>query len=204
MHNHTALPWAHGPFLVVPYQPFSGTPTKNDRILAECEKHPERFTLPMSRSDIRVNVAWYLTDPDNRVWEVWNGQQICGTFLMTRITPGVDALWHFVFFDGDLLGKRSLLTAFAERAFDELNLQRLSLEIPEHVKTLIKFARTKLGFRYEGEDRVKHESLAYQGSRRERAHFDGTRWSDVMLLRLLRADLLSPASERALAQRQEP
>ena len=170
-------PFAVGAYLCVFYQPFSGNPAKNDRILEECAAHPERFTLPMTRNDIRTTAAWYLTDPENFAWEVWKGGAICGILLIDRVVPQIDARLHFVFFDG-LLGKRALLEAFIQRAFEALKFQRLSLEIPEtEGNNLVNFARRKLGFDYEGKSR--------QGSRRERSYFDGAAWRDVILLRRL-------------------
>ena len=137
----------------------------------------------MTRQDIRVTAAWYLTDPSNLVWEVWRGTSFVGIILLDRIVPNVDARWHFVFFDGNLIGKQAVLLEFVRRAFT-LPLERLSLEIPENVASLISFARRKLGFTYEGGDR--------KGARREHSHFDGTRWHDTMLLRLLKSEFACP------------
>lgn len=176
-------PWAVGDYLVVPYRPFVGNQQKNALILEECAKHPERFTLPMTRQDIMTTAAWYLTDPNNLAWEVWKGGTMCGILLLDRIVPRVDARWHFVFFDGELVGKQALLREFLRRAF-ALPLERVSIEIPENVRSLISFVRRRLDFQYEGGDQ--------QGARREHSHFDGTRWHDVMLLRLLRSEFPCP------------
>ena len=188
-------PFAVGSYLVVPYRPFVGNQAKNARILDECVKHPERFTLPMARADIMTTAAWYLTDPNNLAWEVWNGSEILGIFLLDRIVPGVDARWHFVFFDGNLTGKQALLFAFLERAF-AVPLERISLEVPENVASLISFVRRKLGFQYEGGDR--------KGSRREHSHYDGVRWHDVVLLRLLRKDYQCPSLPLSVPPSLEP
>ena len=173
-------PFAVGDYLVVPYRPFVGNQQKNTRILEECAKHPERFTLPMTRADIMTTAAWYLTDPGNLAWEVWNGSEIIGILLLDRIVPRVDARWHFMFFDGNLVGKQALLQEFVRRAFT-LPLERLSMEVPENVASLISFVRRKLGFSYEGGN--------LKGSRRERSHLDGERWHDVILLRLRKSEL---------------
>ena len=82
----------------LPYRPFQGDLSKNDRILDECVKHPERFTLPMSDQDIRITAASYLTNPANRVWEVWRGSEFVGILLLSRIVEGLDALWQSVGF----------------------------------------------------------------------------------------------------------
>lgn len=191
-------PFAVGPWLVVPYRPFVGALSKNDRILEECVRHPERFTLPMTRDDIHATAAWYLTDPDNLVHEVWRGSSLVGIFLLDRIVPAVDARWHFVFFDGELVGKLALLREFLNRLFGALSLQRVTLEAPANAVQLISFARRKLGFRYEGENRMSDKPVsmrwaASQGSRRERSYLNSTgEWLDVICLRLL-------ASERSHA-----
>jgi RimJ/RimL family protein N-acetyltransferase len=184
-------PFAVGPWLVVPYRPFVGSTSKNDRILAECVAHPERFTLPMTRDDIRTTAAWYLTDPNNLAYEVWRAGSLVGIFLLDRIVPAVDARWHFVFFDGELVGKLALLHEFLRRLFDALALQRITLEAPVNAVQLISFARRKLGFRYEGENRMSDKPVsmkwaAGQGSRRERSYLSASgEWLDVVCLRLL-------------------
>lgn len=186
-------PFAVGPLLCVRYRPFAGNLSKNDVILDECAAHPERFTLPMTRDDIRTTAAWYLTDPDNMAWEVWRASTLVGIFIVDRITPTVDARWHFIFFDG-LVDKRTLLHEFLRRLFAALQLQRVTLEVPEHMAKFISFAR-KLGFRYEGEGRpaargVNMTWAARQGSRRERAYLDADgAWHDVIQLRLLASEL---------------
>ena len=189
---------------VVPYRPFEGAADKNEHILAACEAHPERFTLPLTRDDIRLTVASYLTNPQHLVWEVWNDGTFCGIFMLSRIVPQSDALWHFVFFDGDLMGKRSLLRNFLQDiCFGQLGLQRVSVEVPENVQTLIKFVRRYLGFTYEGETALAKSEAARrvsggatwitrQGSRRERAHLLDSTWHDVLLLRVLKEDIPCP------------
>lgn len=186
-------PFAVGDYLCWPYHPFSGDLSKNDLILDTCAAHPERFTLPMTRNDIRTTAAWYLTDPDNMAWEVWQGGTFSGILLLDHVVPRLDARWHFVFFDANLIGKQQLLREFLRRAFDELPLERISLEIPANVASLISFARRKLGFRYEGETDLPIANMspvwiARMGSRREHAYFDGTTWHDIMLLRLLKGE----------------
>ena len=183
-----------------PYDAFGPPADKNERIFLALEKHPERFTLPMTRAEIRASAAWHLTDPDNLIWEVWRDSEFVGILLVSRIVPGLDALLHFVFFDGDLLGKRTFLKNFCAFLFEELHLERISLEVPEHVQTLVSFARRKLGFRYEGESRqmttsehkiIENEPavwVARQGSRREHGCRTATGAADVICLRLLRSE----------------
>lgn len=156
------------------------------------------MNIPMSAEDLRLNYAHLLTDPRHGVFEVWQGGEIVGILTLHGIVPGMEAILHFVFFDGNLVGKRSLLKQFIAKCFRDFGFRRLVMQIPEPVETLIRFARAKLGFRYEGEAVVAgHPSLpalgmenpqvwiARQGSRKEQAHWHGDRWVDVIRLRLL-------------------
>ena len=194
--------------LAVPYQPFSGhearDEAKNQRILDSVAGLPNLFPVITSPEERRLIVAQYLVNPDNMAWEVWNGGELVGILLLTRIVRGLDALAHLAFFDRRLLGKRRLILNTMGRAFRDWQLQRLSLEIPAHLEPLIRFARTKLGFQYEGEQQAAAHPvtgkitargvnnapkwMAHWGSRHERMHYDGTTYHDVVLLRLLREE----------------
>ena len=117
---------------------------------------------------------------------------------------GLDALCHFAFFDRLLLGRRPLILSMMGWAFRELRLRRLSVEVPEHLDALVRFARAKLGFRFEGEPlAAAHKEVqalakrrihgparwvARWGARRERCHFDGSEWRDLVCLRLMREE----------------
>ena len=126
--------------------------------------------------------------------------------LLTRVVHKLDALAHFAFFDRQLVGKRPLVQTMLNWCFEQLELRRISVEIPEHLGPLIRFAR-KLGFRYEGEvEAATHpvteklaavsgvngpsEWIAKWGSRRAGMHFDGESWRAVIVLRLLREEYL--------------
>lgn len=168
------------------------------------------FALPIDEEERKIVVARALTAPENRVWEIWKRTpevatpQLVGILLVNRIAPKLDASVHFVFFDRQLVGRRPLISTMLTWCFEQLELRRISVEIPEHLTPLIRFAR-KLGFRYEGElDAAQHplaetlsrergvnnapEWLAHWGARREQMHFDGTRWRAVVCLRLLREE----------------
>jgi hypothetical protein len=150
--------------------------------------------------------------------------------LLSRVTPGVDALLHFTLWGCSLLSVRSLLWNFiGSYCFGELGLQRVSFEVPEHVTTLAKYMRSRLAFRGEGElsldgaqfaghlvsylkDKKRsgkfhmqdpEPALARLGARREHAHWDGTVWQDVLLLRLLKAEYLTHSTPRADSQATE-
>lgn len=202
-----------GSLIAVPYHPLTGNPLKNTVILDAAVEFPHWFSGPSTAEERRQTAAWVLsetaiTHPATYIWEVWRGAEFVGILMLGRVSPRVDALFHFVFFDRQLAGKRVLLKNFLGFAFDAFELQRISLEVPEFFETLVRFARRKLGFRFEGEDRtVGHDAVislgvgtvtgkldkphlwvARQGSRRERAHYHNGEWRDILCLRLLRSE----------------
>ena len=182
--------------LAVPYQPFRGDPRRNTAILDHLVAHPQWVTSPVTPEEARVVAAAYLTAPDHLIWEVWNDGTLVGILLLTNLTQSLDALFHFVFFDHNLIGKRRFLRRFLTYCFSDRHFRRLTMHIPEHISTLIHFARVSLGFRFEGEGRghklleslkIEHPAVwvAKQGSRREQGHYHDGAWRDVMVLRLL-------------------
>jgi RimJ/RimL family protein N-acetyltransferase len=180
--------------MALPFDRVRLGPERCQKILDTFCDHPSWMTIPAAPEVMRVIAAKVLTDPANRIMEVWNGGEFVGLLLLTGITPGVDGLVHFVFFDRNLVGKRRLILNWLDQCFEEFELQRVTLEVPETVEVLASFARRKLGFKFEGEDRqkdVKHQDavhIAKQGSRKERAHFDKGEWRDILRLRLLREE----------------
>lgn len=194
--------------VAVPYRLETGDEAKDEArnrlILDSLVALPNLFQGNVASADRIIVAAQVLVDPANRVWEIWRDGTLVGILLLTRIVRGVDALAHLAFFDKKLVGKRSLLRNMIREAFRDLQLQRLSVEIPAHLDPLIRFVRTKLDFRFEGEAQAAaHPALkglpaginnaprwlAHWGSRRERACFDGHEWHDVVCLRLLASEL---------------
>ena len=194
--------------LAVPYRPFSGNLEKNDRILQECVDHPTWFGTPGDAYERRVLAAAFLTDPDNRIWEVWRGDAFIGILHLSAIVPQVTALWHFGFTDG-LWGKRALLLNFLGMLYREFDLQSLQMEVPEPLSPLLRFCRAQLGFRYQGEASVGGHPVAVAlagpgagkphirdapawiarwGSRRERAHWYQDHWCDLVCLVQMREE----------------
>lgn len=205
--------------VAVPYRPFTGNDqadeARNSKILEALSQLPNLFPLRYTPEQRRTIIAATLVDPSNVAWEIWRDAELVGILLLTRIVRGLDALAHLAFFDKKLVGKRTLLRNMIARAFRELALQRLSVEIPAHLEPLIQFVRTKLDFRFEGEyQAAEHPAtkglpsginnaprwLAHWGSRRERMHFDGERWHDVIVLRLLATELREDEAYRRASQ----
>lgn len=204
-----------GRLFAIPYQwarPDESPAQVNERnrvILDHLCAHPMWFAAGLPPEELRATSAWLLTHPQHRLWEVWLGGKMVGMLALSRITPGVDCLLHYTMWGCSLLSARALLQNFLGHVFDTLGLQRISFEVPEHVKGLVGFMRNRLGFRYEGEALCeKHPAVVYlkspksgrlhmpdaelfiarQGSRRESSHWDGTRFRDMLLLRLIKSE----------------
>ena|SRR5256712_4741876 len=194
-----------GQYLAVPYDPFSTKAEHNEAILNGCVNLPNLFPLPGTVEERKVIIASWLTKPEHLFWTVWSCGNVVGVLGLSRIIVGLDALAHLAMFDRQLWSRRALVLKMIAWAFSELRLQRLSVEIPDHLEPLVRFCRAKLGFRYEGEvlaaqhprvlgleaERINGPArwVARWGARRERMHYDanGT-LHDLVCLRLLREE----------------
>lgn len=165
-----------------PYDIYDGHPTKNMAVLDAFAAKPEFLAYPVEPDAARQLMAIVLMNPDNVCYEVWKGRDFVGVVFLTRIIPHVDALLHFLFLD-NLVGKRTLLKNFVRCCFEEWGLNRLSIEVPDGSK-VERFARSVLGFRYEGEGQLNVAS-ARLASRAQGAAYDGQGYRDVIRLRLL-------------------
>ena len=186
------------PILVVPYIWNQGDPEKNVKLLDHLVSHPQWIGTPdLSPDDLRRVHASILTNPNNRIYEAWRGPEFVGVLYLTEIYPGVGATLHFTFLDHELRGKAKLIKQFIARCFTEFGFHRLTMYIPENIEPLISYARRKLGFICEGETRthILYDKLgvegagkwvAGQGSRREKMHWDGSQWVDLVVLRLFK------------------
>jgi hypothetical protein len=199
-----------GNLFTIPYRPpepgtwDAGAAERLTRILDFLVAHPSWMAVPMGEPERRLAYGMVLTDPRNRIREVWNGGNLVGLLYLGEIQPLVSATVHFIFLDEVLIGKRRLLWKWFGECMTEWDLQRLTMLVPENVPVLERYARKKLHFKYEGEDRlVGHPTLDYlkgvdhasshvwvakQGSRRERSHWSEGAWHDVIVLRLLRSE----------------
>ena len=133
------------------------------------------FPLPGNDDERKLLLCQTLTDGRNRVWEVWQEGRIVGLLLLTHIKPRLDAQAHFAFFDRRLVGRQGIIKNVMAQVFTDLELERLSVEIPEHLDALIRFTEKKLGFKPEG--------------KRHHAFWDAdSGWRDVVCLRMLRSE----------------
>lgn len=199
----TALPSTDARFLVVPFDIHRGDPDRFSVILDFLCAHPDWVTVPCSETDRRTLFAMVLTDPKNRIREVWDGSELVGLLYLGEIKPLISGVVHWTFLDRELRGKQELLQTWFGDCFAHWDFQSLVVQVPEHVETLLHYVRAKLGFKFHGQDSVKgHPALASlgmenpevwvakQGSRRERSHWyeKDRHWSDVYTLRLLRSE----------------
>lgn len=210
-----------GKLFAIPYRGLDLGVDLNARLIEHLVAHPMWLAAALGEDERRLTAVWIATTPDIWRWEVWNGGTLAGLILMSRLVPMTDAVFHFTLFPSNesgvtLFGARRLLWNFLGHIFEQFQLQRVSAEVPEHVPKLAHFLRQRLGFRYEGETDVARLEknrgvarldvpgaptwIASQGSRRERAHWNGTKWSDLILLRLLRSEYETRASLGLLPQ----
>jgi len=195
---------AAGQYLAIPFSYNPDRQAVNETLLAGCLHLPNLCPIPCTETERQIAVASWLTDPNSLFWEAWHRGSIVGIMGLTRIIPRLDAMAHMAFFDRQLVGRRNLILKMMRWSFENLELQRLTIEVPEHLEPLIRFCRAKLGFRYEGEDLAKDHPIAKAvprnsaaattqwivkvGSRRERAHWSDDGWHDLARLRILREE----------------
>jgi hypothetical protein len=215
----------------VPYRMDIGGPEKSHRIIQHMVTHRLWFAGGLSEDEARMHAIELLADSSVWKWEIWRGGEFLGMIMLHRIAPCLDAVFHFTLFNGgNLVSVRRLLKNFVAFAFDAFKLQRISAEVPENGEKFMRFLRSNLGFRLEGElscttsrlaeflaskktsgigGAASREDagvwLAKYGSRREKAHFDGARFRDVYLLRLLKTEheaAALPGAEPRVAREQ--
>lgn len=148
----------------------------------------------------------------HEVWHLGTEHSLVGLLGFTQIVRRQDAQFHPVFFDGKLrnaFGKREILLRAMDWAFTEFDLHRISLQVPANRYAMVKFARQKLGFRFEAENRtIEVQKLiqtaakpvrrnvaltpsardAEYGSRKYQAVRQGNQWVDLLLLSILREE----------------
>lgn len=218
---------AGGKLIAVPFDLERGDPLRISRLLDHMADHPDWFSSGQTKEEIRTNAAWMLTDSSYWKYEVYNGGVFAGMLLLHNVIPKVDATFHFTLLPSKetgvtLFGSRKLIWNFLGHVFEAFQLQRISVEVPCPRNKLIHWFRQRLHFRYEGErniDRLTHSQgrvnlkadgiatwVAMQGSRRDRAHWDGTEWQDVMLLRILVGEYQAAAAlgDKPQTTREEP
>jgi len=199
--------------LAVPFQPLNVNERTAQLLLDGMLSVPAIFPTPGTPEERRILIASILSDPLNRTWLVWNSGNLIGALLLSHIVPKVDAQCHFVFFDRTLFGRKALLWNLMGKVFQEYDLQRLTVEVPEYLTPLYKFVRKKLNFRLEGERAAEQHPLVTEklnpyvpngptwvarlGSRRERACLnpETNTWTDMLRLRLLRSEYEQIAEE---------
>lgn len=118
-----------------------------------------------------ATVAHVLAASNARAYEVWNeAPEVVGLIYFSDIVPGLDAKGHYVFFDGRLNDKTSVIEEAVADMFDVLGLARLTIEIPAPFAALARHAQKRLGFggpfRYKGGmsvEGVKKRAMKWRG-----------------------------------------
>ena len=141
--------------------PFTMSPERDhilQRVLNEMVRFETMFTDYQKQDDTRrAAIASALTKLDSVTWEVWELENqlpvdLVGILHLSDIVPGRDAVAHYVFFDGDLRSKTTLLQRVLDWVFDDhpevgwVGLQRLTLTIPDYAYALARHAQRHLGF----------------------------------------------------------
>ena len=181
------------PLIAVPFNP--SDPDKLAYILDKCCEHrpwfDDRIWEDYRTRREAANKYLSSTFVNGFVWEVWRSDNLLGILLLTDIHAGTDAVAHFIFFDHNLRGKVDFCKTMLAWVFDNLDIRVLRLEIPTYAKIFASWARKKLGFRYEAEDRPidwpknaepLSAKVAELGSRKHRAVLYEGKWRDVLLL----------------------
>ncbi len=203
-------PIAGGRLIAIPFDLNRGPIERHTILLDHMAKNAQWFAGGETPEEARVAAAWMLTDASFWKWEIWSGGTFAGMLLLSNVTPKVNAVFPFTLLPAKdtgvtMFGCRKLVWNFLGYVFETFQLQRISVEIPEYSDKLAHWFRQRLGFRYEGQNEVAGRLkkwrgatildekgapawIAYQGSRRERAHWNGSAWSDLTLLRLLREE----------------
>lgn len=110
------------------------------------------YPCPRCRSRLET-VAWRLSHPSARVWEVWKkgpDADVIGILYLTDVIPGGDAKAHYVFWDTGLKDKTELIENMIQWCFEDHEnwnaLRRLTVEVPDYAFALARHAANKLGF----------------------------------------------------------
>jgi hypothetical protein len=188
---------------------------QHSALLDEMERHPQFFQGPTTATERRATAAAVLTNAAHQPYGVWQNARLVGILLLTGRVEGLDASFHFLFLDGNLVGKRQLLRRFLDLCFGQLGFRRLTVQVPEDADKLVRFYR-QLGFTYEGEGLAARngfpvasaaspatsrsltaKTIAKYGSRVEGVMWRNDRWIDMYRLRLLRSEWMTQETPHA-------
>ena len=81
----------------------------NVRLLDEMVAHPSFYGQPLPPETRRLLAAAMLTAPDSRIWGVWDDGEFVGVTYLSNIVEHLQATFHVLFLDHNLVGKRRLL-----------------------------------------------------------------------------------------------
>lgn len=121
------------------------------------------------------NFMRFITEP-NSIWlEICSGEQISGIVCFTNLHKKIDTDLHILFLDRVLTDKKDVCKAVIRWGFDNLPLQRMTIETPFYYYSTIRLAK-EVGFKIEGEKR--------------KAVLIGGRWANICQLGITRAEAI--------------
>ena len=141
----------------------------NEEIRNDFSKFLEVFISADSSGKISSRGLFWRIDTDE--------EEMVGVLYLNKITPEVEALAHFSFFDKRTRGRSDLVKKMIKYVFEAYDFNRLSVEIPVYaVLPVFKFVES-LGFVKEGKKR--------------RAAFFDNKFFDVVLYGILKDEVLN-------------
>lgn len=120
---------------------------------------------------VKQRIATALLAKNAILWEVWRKDPVdfVGILRLSEVEPGCNAKAHYMFFDSRLKDKTPILRAWKDWAFSQLNLRRITVEVPANAFVLAKHAVKELGF---GGD-YTYKGLPVEGVMRGATVLDG-------------------------------
>jgi len=141
------------------------------------------FTDFQKGDDRMWAVAHMLNRPDSYTWEVWRHEDgelvdVVGILYLTYVHVGQDAVAHFVFFDKRLHSKTQLILQMLDWVFEDHEgwtaLQRVTVEIPDFMFALVRYAQRYLGFSGPFTHKIAGKSASVEGVKKNAILWRGT------------------------------
>lgn len=126
----------------------------------------------LTRGDV-VNFVNYITSTDTFWLEISENGRQAGIVVLENMGKVVDVEAHVLFFDRDLASKVPVCKAIVRWLFEQLPIQRITVQIPEIYMAPIRLVN-QLGFKKEGK---KRQAVLISG-----------KWIDVFILGLTRPE----------------
>ena len=162
-------------FEALPLTPLPARAHIIEKIMVNLCKFDTIFTDYQKGEDRMWAVAHILNKPNTMSWEVWRHEDgelvdVVGILYLTGISIGQDAVAHFVFFDKRLHSKTQLMLEMLDWVFTDHEgwraLQRVTVEIPDFMFALVRYAQRYLGFSGPFTHKIAGKSAKVEGVKR--------------------------------------